>query len=180
MTSFSSKPPETYLPKITEPAVVEPDEPPITSIWNEVPYLQGEKRLAISPRRKTNFAAAFGRLDALVRHPVLRLKPIATIPIVDDEHLELEEMPDLALVKERPGAKKKLDVESGGPVRPEYTKEEIENMLKGMEQRLTIAEQGVALSDQKGQNDAIDEEGFATLHKKYEVIRADLIEALNS
>jgi cob(I)alamin adenosyltransferase len=100
-----------------------------------------------------------------------------------DEGEEVEDLPDLIVGKMPPVVQKKSEVASKLAARTEYTKTEIQNMLQSMEERLSVVERDLAVTDESGQNAvdiALDQQNFASLHKQYETIRAELINTLNS
>ena len=55
-------------------------------------------------------------------------------------------------------------------------------MLQSMEERLAVVEHELSAADESGQTAvdmALDQRNFASLHKQYETIRAELINTLN-
>jgi hypothetical protein len=184
MTAFGSKAGDDYQPPALEPTPLpDVEEPVITSVWNEVPVLQIEDRIEMSPQKKPNFTSAFRKLDFLVNHPEVRLRPREATSLLADQPEKMELLPDLMVGKDIVVPKRKSQVASKLAARTEYTKTEIQNMLGSMEERLNVVERDLAVTDESGQDAvemALDSKNFLMLHKQYESIRAELINTLNS
>ena len=190
MTAFGSKseepPPMDLSQPIPDNSSVIDDTPQITSIWNEVPVVQVEKRKKLDKKSRTEFITTLKRLEFVVNNPSLRLKPRESPSTQEEEKKETEEAPSIipvaptaAYVPRRP----KKEVAQKLAARTEYTKQEVQQMLQSMSDRLGTVERDLNATDESGQNAvdiAIDQKNFAELHKKYEVIRAELINTLNS
>jgi hypothetical protein len=81
-----------------------------------------------------------------------------------------------------PEARKKSVVARKLAARTEYTKTEIQNMLQSMEERLSVVERDLQVADDSGQSAvdiALNQKNFSNLHKRYETIKAELINKLN-
>jgi hypothetical protein len=187
MTSFASKTGEDEERRIEiEPTPLpEPDEPVITSVWSEVPVVQFERRVQLTPALRSDFVTAFRKLEFLVAHPEIRLRPRESTCLEPDEGVSvpIEQVPNLIAGKEPPEPPKKSVVASQLAARTEYTKKEIEGMLQSMEERLAVVERDLMVADESGQSAvdmALDQKNFSMLHKQYETIRAELINTLNS
>ncbi|EAX98973.1 Leucine Rich Repeat family protein [Trichomonas vaginalis G3] len=206
MTAFGSmanEPPQFQPPPEPEPQEPEEEvaeeEQPIISIWNEVPVVNAERRKKLSGRTRGEFMTAFRRLEFVVSHPDLRLKPKK-----DEKEKTQEEQRsqtanseqslsekiaaerETSILQPKPAtatSKKPKEIAQKLAARTEYTKSEIQQMLKSMSDRLGIVERDLHATDESGQSAvdiAIDQKNFSELHKKYEVIRAELINTLNS
>lgn len=202
MTAFGSRADETpqFQPQTQEPVPEEEEEiveelPPIISIWNEVPVVNAERRKKLSGRTRGEFMTAFRRLEFVVSHPDLRLKPKEKekekeeeTQSVESQSAEAEKASAMETSILQPKAtntsqKKTKEIAQKLAARTEYTKSEIQQMLKSMSDRLGIVERDLHATDESGQTAvdiAIDQKNFSELHKKYEVIRAELINTLNS
>jgi hypothetical protein len=185
MTSFESKPGEESditIPEIEPEPIPEPGA--ITSVWNDVPVLQLTQRVCLSPQQRPDFVNTFRKLEFLVAHPEVRLRPREATSMIPDETEELvEQPPDLMIGKEPVIPWKPSSIATKLFARTEYTKAEIQAMVQSMEERLSIVERDLQLADETGQSAvdmALDQKNFATLHKQYETIRAELINTLNS
>ena len=78
--------------------------------------------------------------------------------------------------------KKRPEIATKLQARTEYTKTEIQDMLQSMEERLSVVERDLSAADESGQTAvdmALEQKNFASLHKQYETIRAELINTLN-
>lgn len=187
MTAFSSKAGDEYdKPKqlsIDPTPLPEPEEQVITSVWSEVPVVQLERRKQLTQKRRQDFLMAFRKLEYLVTHPDVRLKPRESTCLVQEEvEAPPEVEPDVFVAKEPVVAKTKKPVAQKLAARTEYTKGEIQNMLQSMEERLSVVERDLQVADESGQSAvdmALDQRNFANLHKQYETIRAELINTLN-
>jgi hypothetical protein len=183
MTAFTSKAGDDAQRLVIEPTPLpEPDQPLITSCWSEVPVVQFERRKALTPRRRSSFITAFRKLEFLVSHPDIRLRPRESTSM-EPEPVE-EPVPDVIVARDVFVPKKKaVTVATKLAARTEYTKQEIEDMLRSMEERLSVVERDMNIADESGQSAveiALDQKNFANLHKQYETIRAELINTLNS
>ena len=192
MTAFGSKseePPPISLGETSDQGSTTEEAMPqvITSIWNEVPVVQNDKRKKLSERTRTEFITTFKKLEFLVAHPDLRLKPRESPS--SQEEIQTETVEEQPLIATRPPPpsilpkRRKKEVAAKLAARTEYTKTEVQQMLQSMSDRLSIVERDLHATDESGQNAvdiAIDQKNFADLHKKYEVIRAELINTLNS
>jgi hypothetical protein len=183
MTSSAAKTGGEYEQHVIElTPLPESDEPIITSVWSEVPVVGMEKRIEMSPQRKPDFVAALRRLDFVVGHPELRLRPREATSLLPDEPEETELMPDLIVGKPALVSRQKSEVSSKLAARTEYTKTEVQDMLRSMEERLEVVEKDLMATDESGQSAveiALDQKNFAALHKQYESIRTELINTLN-
>jgi hypothetical protein len=183
MTSFASKTGEDYQMAVIEPTPLpEPEEPQISSVWSEVPVIGLEKRIAMSASKKPTFAAAVRRLDFLVNHPEMRLRPREATSLLPDEPEETEALPDLIAPLPVPPQRKRPEVAAKLAARTEYTKTEIQEMLRSMEERLHVVETDLIATDDSGLGAveaALDLRNFTALHKQYEQIRTELINTLN-
>jgi hypothetical protein len=184
MTSFASKTGEDYQPQAIEPTPLpESEEVVITSVWSEVPVVGQEKRIEMCPKKKPDFVAALRKLDFLVGHPELRLRPREATSLLPDEPEEAEPMPDLIAGRPAPPPRPKCEVSSQLAARTEYTKTEVQDMLRSMEERLEVVEKDLMATDESGQSAieiALDQKNFSALHKQYESIRIELINTLNT
>ena len=177
----------TELPEPSESA-------PITSIWNEVPVVQRSERIVLNESRRNQFNLTFKKLEFLVNHPDLRIRPRES-PSQETEQessvktkqlqKKLEDTEDRSIlrgVSQVPKPKKKV-VQGKLEARTEYTKTEVQQMLQSMADRLSIVERDLGSTDETGQRAvdiALDQKNFSTLQKQYETIRAELINTLNS
>ena len=168
------------------PLPEEEPEPPITNIWAEVPVTGLEKRLRLTEKTRTKFEMAFNKLQYLVSHPDMRIKPreSPSTGLVTPK----QTAPDSARRPVQPPKKKprvsrkKPAIAAKLQARTEYTKGEIHQMLQSMEERLAVVEHELSAADESGQTAvdmALDQRNFASLHKQYETIRAELINTLN-
>ena len=156
-----------------------------TSVWDEVPVVQQESRKQLSSKTKTKFDFAFKKLVFIVTHPDLRIKPRES---PSSELQETNTKPIINLItKPTPNmqvaSRKKRKVASALQARTEYTKTEIQQMLRSMEERLSVVESDLIKVDETGQaavEVALDQQNFTNLHKQYETIRAELLNTLNS
>jgi hypothetical protein len=189
MTSFASKTDQDEeRPAQIEPTPLpEPEEPPTISIWDEVPVVQFDRRVELAPSRRQDFVISFRKLEYLVAHPEIRLKPRDSTCLEPEDHTASSTLPDLIIGKEppppEPPGNQKPSVATKLAARTEYTKAEIEGMLRSMEERLGAVERDLIVADESGQTAvdiALDRRNFAALHKQYEHIRAELINTLNS
>lgn len=187
MTAFGSKAdeePQKLDIQPTELPQQQEEEQVITSVWNEVPVVQLERRVQLTPRRRNDFITTFKKLEFIVSHPDVRLKPRESPSMEsDDEEALSEQVPDVIIGKPPVVAKKKKEVATKLAARTEYTKTEITQMLQSMEERLSIVERDLQVADESGQSAvdiALDQKNFANLHKQYETIRAELINTLNT
>jgi hypothetical protein len=186
MTSFPSKSDEDDVrpAQIHPTPLPEPEPPEIVSIWDEVPVVQFDRRIELRPSRRQDFVTSFRKLEYLVAHPEIRLKPRDSTCLEPEDQTVSAILPDLIIGKEpEPQARTKPSVATQLAARTEYTKEEIEGMLRSMEERLGVVERDLLVSDESGQTAidiALDQRNFAALHKQYEQIRAELINTLNS
>jgi hypothetical protein len=187
MTSFESRTGEDMEPP---PPEIEPTPLPgpeptvITSVWSDVPVLQLAQRVGLSPKHRPEFVTTFRKLEFLVAHPEIRLRPRESTCLQPDEgEPQREEAPNLLMGKEPRPLPKESAISTKLAARTEYTKSEIQSMLRSMEERLSIVERDLQVSDESGQSAvdiALDQKNFASLHKQYETIRAELINTLNS
>jgi hypothetical protein len=185
MTSFESKTSDD-----AEPIQIEPTELPthedvatISSVWGEVPVLQLAQRVGLTVRERPDFVTALRKLEFLVGHPEIRLRPREATSMIGEEGEAADEGPDLLLGKPPPSPRKPSEIASKLAARTEYTKSEIQGMLQSMEERLALVERDLQVTDDSGQaavDIALDQKNFASLHKQYEAIRAELINTLNS
>lgn len=174
--------PETPLPNEDDDV----EENQKINIWDEIPVVQGETRKQLSTRTKTLFDDAFRKLVFIVNHPDLRLRPREspstelpeTTPRTPVVNLITRPVPNMLVAP-----RKKRKVASQLQARTEYTKTEIQQMLRSMEGRLSNVETDLLKVDESGHTAvevALDQQNFTTLHKQYETIRAELINTLNS
>jgi len=190
MTAFGSKandnvPDSSLTIPPTELPNPDPSEgrPIITSVWNEVPVLQAEKRKKLTTKNRPEFVMALKKLEFIVSHPDLRLKPRESPSSLEEQQLQQAEEPNIIVAKQPVVVKQNKDVTTKLAARTEYTKTEIQQMLQSMGERLSVVERDLHIADESGQNAvdiALDQKNFAELHKKYETIRAELINTLNS
>lgn len=156
----------------------------IASVWDEIPVLQQEKRKKLVPARRSEFVTALKRLEFLVTHPDLKIKPRETTAQEKSDSQKIELKRSSAPVKHAVTVTKaKKEIANQLAARTEYTKTEIQQMLRSMNDRLSIVERDLRATDESGQaaiDIALDQRSFADLHKKYETIRAELINTLNS
>lgn len=158
-----------------------------TSVWDEVPVVQQESRKQLSSKTKTQFDYAFKKLVFIVTHPDLRIKPRES-PSSEPQQEGTSKAPIINLItKPTPNmqvaSRKKKNVASQLQARTEYTKTEIQQMLRSMEERLSVVESDLIKVDETGQaavEVALDQQNFTNLHKQYETIRAELLNTLNS
>lgn len=192
MTAFGSRAEDDEQEFETPENEVEEEEEEeiiISSIWNEVPVVQLDKRKKLTPKRRNEFLRAYSQLQFVVSHPDLRLKPRESPSMATEETEETEQTsqdrkpqdiikgPKIVVVE------KKKPVASQLAARTEYTKTEIQKMLSSMQERLGSVERDLQVADESGQTAveiALDQKNFASLHKQYEQIRAELINTLNS
>ncbi|OHT01768.1 hypothetical protein TRFO_31282 [Tritrichomonas foetus] len=188
MTAFGSKADDEPRNLDIDPTPLpEPDEDiEITSVWAEVPVVQLERRQKLTSKKRQEFMKAFSQLQFIVSHPDLRLKPRES-PSMEPEETDMpveEEVPDIIQGKKPVVVKnKKKAVATKLAARTEYTKTEIQSMLSSMQERLSSVERDLQVADESGQTAveiALDQKNFASLHKQYETIRAELINTLNS
>jgi hypothetical protein len=187
MTSFASKTEEDEerRTQIEPTPLPEPEAPPIVSVWDEVPVVQFDRRIGLMPSRRQDFVMSFRKLEYLVAHPEIRLKPQVSTCLEPEYQTVSASLPNLIVGKEapEPPGTTKPSVATQLAARTEYTKAEIEGMLRSMEERLGVVERDLLISDESGQTAvdiALDQRNFAALHKQYEQIRAELINTLNS
>ena len=190
------KPLQITQPEIepTELPEEKEDEGPIRSIWKEVPVVQASERIVLTENRRTKFNLAFKKLEFLVQHPDLRLKPRESPSQDTEEEIatktkkfqkQIEDAEDRSIFRgtsQLPVRKKKV-VQDKLAARTEYTKTEVQEMLKSMADRLNLVERDLGTTDETGQmavDIALDQKNFSNLQKQYETIRAELINTLNS
>lgn len=195
MTAFGSKAeddePQQLDIEPTDLPEPEEDEIEITSVWSEVPVVQLDRRQKLTTKRRNEFLRAFNQLQFIVSHPDLRLRPRES-PSMENEENDTDSKkedtsrpPQVDLIPERKPvvAPKKKAVAAKLAARTEYTKTEIQQMLSSMQERLGNVEKDLLVADESGQSAveiALDQKNFSNLHKQYEVIRAELIDTLNS
>lgn len=168
-------------------------EQKINSIWSEVPVVDASERLPLNNKRSQDFMAAFRKLEFIISHPDVRIKPresaskpsATTIQVreettvVEPPNLLSSEKTQKTIVK-----KKQKDVTmSKLAARTEYTKTEVQQMLRSMAERLRTVERDLHSADETGMRAvdiALEQKNFTTLQKQYETIRAELINTLNS
>lgn len=178
MTAFDGSTIEpTPLPQYEE-------EPQINNIWTEIPVIQVENRIPLTKTNKQRFDMTFHRLEYVVSHPDLRIKPHES-PTTEPPETSAPETPvNLITTRTTPtSGKDKKHISSKLAARTEYTKTEIQQMLQSMEERLSIVERDLTATDETGHSAldiALDQRNFSQLHKQYETIRAELINTLNS
>lgn len=172
--------PETPLPE------EDFEENSKTSVWDEVPVVQQESRKQLSSKTKTKFDYAFKKLVFIVTHPDLRIKPRESPSSEHQQETSARPIVNL-ITKPTPNmqvaSRKKRNVASQLQARTEYTKTEIQQMLRSMEERLSSVETDLIKVDETGQaavEVALDQQNFTNLHKQYETIRAELLNTLNS
>lgn len=193
MTAFGSKAdddePQQLDIEPTELPEPEEDEIEITSVWSDVPVVQLERRQKFTTKRRSEFLKAFSQLQFIVTHPDLRLKPRESPSMESEENdsqrddSSRKSQADLIPQKKQIIAPKKKAVAAKLAARTEYTKAEIQNMLSSMQERLGNVEKDLLVADESGQSAvemALDQKNFSNLHKQYELIRAELVNTLNS
>jgi hypothetical protein len=184
MTSFSATLGEEAVSVIEPPQLPVSEEPPVTSVWGEIPVLQPERQVKFRPRHRPQFVSALHELEFLTTHPEIPVRPREPAPVA----LEDEEAADEAAPGPFPGREVRQPtlrsaIATKLAARMEYTKAEVRAMLGSMEGRLADVEQDLSAADKAGQGAigvALDQDNFASLHKQYEAIRAELIDTLNS
>ena len=195
MTAFGSKAEDDEPQRLdiepTELPEPEEDEVEITSIWIDVPVVQLERRQKLTYKKRSEFLKAFSQLQFIVTHPDLRLKPRES-PSMEAENSEQDSkrydssrtiQPDIIPQKKPIITPKKKAVAAKLAARTEYTKTEIQKMLSSMQERLGNVEKDLLVADESGQSAveiALDQKNFSNLHKQYELIRAELVNTLNS
>ena len=193
ITGFGSAADQNEVKKAAldiEPTPLPEEEPEtnVASIWSEVPVTSVEKRLRLSEKTRSKFEMAFNKLQYLVSHPDWRIKPreSPSTGLVSRK----ESTPETPRVivqapkKKRTAVarKKRPEIATKLQARTEYTKTEIQDMLQSMEERLSVVERDLSAADESGQTAvdmALEQKNFASLHKQYETIRAELINTLN-
>ena len=192
MTAFSSKADDEPRNLNIEPTPLPDvdDDIEISSIWTEVPVVQLERRQKLTFKKRPEFMRAFSQLQFIVSHPDLRLKPRES-PSMEPEETDIPISPEVTIQVDLLPTKKptvinrtkKKPVAAKLAARTEYTKTEIQSMLASMHERLSGVERDLQVADESGQSAveiALDQKNFASLHKQYETIRAELINTLNS
>ena len=185
MTAFGSKSSDEPQPEPTP--LPDEEEIPINSIWSEVPVTPVERRVKLTTKKRNDFLTAFRKLEFLTTHPDLRLKPreSPSMEVEEGDTVTTETTPKITVPEPTVSAalKKKKEVSTKLAARTEYTKTEIQQMLQSMEERIALVERDLQVADESGQNAvdiALDQKNFASLHKQYETIRAELINTLNN
>ena len=167
-----------------------------TSIWDEVPVIQAKDRKKLTTRTKPNFDKALMQLKFIVEHPDHRIRPRESPSTEVPEPTKSQasqasqsqsQSSSYMITRPQPTPKatprKKKSIGSQLQARTEYTKTEIQQILRSMEERLSVVENDLAKADESGQNAvevALDQKNFTNLHKQYEVIRAELLSTLKS
>ena len=163
----------------------------ITSIWDEVPVMQASERVQLKASNRSDFILKFKKLEFLVAHPDLRLRPRESPSGETEEEIRKRSTKNIDLEEDRSimrgtsqlPTQKKKPVQEKIAARTEYTKTEVQQMLRSMADRLGIVERDLGSTDETGQKAvdlALDQKNFSTLQKQYETIRAELINTLNS
>lgn len=172
-----------------EEEIVEEEEPQITSIWREVPVVDASERLPLNNRRRQDFMQAFRKLEFILSHPDVRIKPRESASRQQEKEKPKEpeiEQPDLLQSVPRTSKARRRQKDatmSKLAARTEYTKTEVQQMLKSMAERLGTVEKDLNAADETGMRAvdiALEQKNFSTLQKQYETIRAELINTLNS
>jgi hypothetical protein len=187
MTEIGSQADEDAKPKTIEPTPLPPppEEPLQTTVWSEVPVLQTELRKKLTTNKRNEYLTAFRRLEFIIANPELKIteKPGST---AQPPKTETPEKPPQIFEQKKPKEQKATtgaELAQRLAARTEYTKAEIQQILESMDERLTIVERDLLVTDSAGQNAidiALDQQNFTNLHKLYESIRAELINTLNS
>ena len=170
------------------------EEGPIRSIWKEVPVVQASERVVLTENKRPKYNLAFKKLEFLVQHPDLRLRPRESPSQETEEEIatktrtfkkQLEDAEDRSIFRgtSQMPVQKKKPVQDKLAARTEYTKTEVQKMLQSMADRLNLVERDLGAADDTGQmavDIALDQKNFSNLQKQYETIRAELINTLNS
>ncbi|KAH0793770.1 Leucine Rich Repeat family protein [Histomonas meleagridis] len=158
-------------------------EEEIKNIWKEIPVVNYEMRKKLDVKHRLEFVTAFNKLQFLVNHPDMRLIPKDSKESeTNSTENEFEISQDLIQGKPETKTKKNTKVSTQLEADTEYTKEEIQNMLRSMEERLEMVERDLKAADESGQmavEIAFEQKNFTQLHKQYEAIRSELINTIN-
>lgn len=171
----------------TLPTYVDDEGENMGNVWNEIPVTMKKRESPFRRLPRSEFERAFRQLEFIVTNPEMRVRPPA--PVTSETETESEGMSDPGDTGDRivhtPSPRRKGQFSGTAEklaAKTEYTKTEVQEMLRTMEHRLQGVETELRSENAAGQTAidvALDQNNFTELHKQYETVRAELLNTLN-